>query len=69
MIKLLSLIKFIIKNIIAYFLYYTGILFLIKKYHLKNKAVVLTYHRVMPKDVEKVGLFNLIVLKMQVLPG
>jgi len=52
MIRLLSLIKFSIKNSIAYFLYYTGILFLIKKYRLKNKAVVLTYHRVMPEEIE-----------------
>ena len=52
MIRLLSLIKFTIKNIIAYFLYYTGILFLLKKHLLKNKAVVLTYHRVLPEDKE-----------------
>jgi len=39
------------KNAIAYFLYYTGILFIIKKYKLKNKSIVITYHRIMPEEI------------------
>jgi len=46
--KILSLCKFQIKNALAFLLYYTGILFLLKRFRLKNKAVVLMYHRILP---------------------
>jgi peptidoglycan/xylan/chitin deacetylase (PgdA/CDA1 family) len=36
--------KFYIKNIFAFLVYYSGILFLYRKFKLKNKAVVLLYH-------------------------
>jgi len=45
--------KFSIKNIIAYFLYYSGILSLVKKYKLGNKSIVLTYHRVIPESISQ----------------
>lgn len=51
MISHIAYLKFLIKNFVAYSLYYTGILFVIKNYKLKNKAVVLTYHRVLPDDI------------------
>ncbi|MEJ2612890.1 MAG: polysaccharide deacetylase family protein [Candidatus Thiodiazotropha sp.] len=44
-------IKVIIKNLVAYFLYYSGILSLIKNYKLKNKICVLAYHRVIPENM------------------
>jgi len=50
MITYIASLKFILKNFVAYSLYYTGILFIIKNYKLKNKTVVLTYHRVLPDD-------------------
>ena len=45
---LLHKLKYFIKNTIAYLLYYSGILFIIKKYKLNNKSIVLTYHRILP---------------------
>lgn len=44
-------IKYSIKNIIAYFLYYTGILFYLKNKKLSNKCIVLTYHRILPIEM------------------
>lgn len=41
-------IKLVIKYIIAYTLYYSGLIFIIKKFKLKNNAIVLTYHRILP---------------------
>jgi peptidoglycan/xylan/chitin deacetylase (PgdA/CDA1 family) len=40
-------IKYSIKCIIAYLLFYSGVIFLIKAVKLKNKAVVLMYHRIL----------------------
>jgi len=37
-------IRFLVKNIIAHFIYYSGILFLYRKIKLNNKAVILLYH-------------------------
>lgn len=41
------------KNIISYLLYYTGLLSLYGSFKLKEKAVVLMYHRVLPADLIK----------------
>ncbi len=46
-------IKYLLKNVMAYILYYTGLLFIIKGYKLKNKTVVLTYHRIVPFSERK----------------
>ena len=43
-----QILKAYIKSFIAYSLYYTGIIFVIKRWRLKRKAVVLTYHRILP---------------------
>lgn len=43
--------KSIIKHGIAYCLYYSGILFIAKHFKLKNRAIVLTYHRILPYEV------------------
>lgn len=40
--------KYLIKIILAYLCYYTGILYLYRLVYLKDKAVVLMYHRVLP---------------------
>lgn len=48
--KILSLCKFQINNALAFLLYYTGILFLLKHFRLKHKAVVLMYHRILPSS-------------------
>ncbi|MES9833585.1 MAG: polysaccharide deacetylase family protein [Candidatus Thiodiazotropha sp. DIVDIV] len=45
----MRLIKTTIKNTIAYFLYYTGLLSLVKNRKLRNKAFVLAYHRILPE--------------------
>lgn len=58
MISYIASMKFWIKNFAAYSLYYTGILFLIKNYKLRNKAVVLTYHRVLPDDIFESSFSN-----------
>jgi len=50
-------VKFFIKNIIAYSLFYSGALFIIKKYVCKNKYCILTYHRILP-DSEKSTSFS-----------
>jgi len=42
-------IKYAIKLAIAYTLYYSGILWLIKRRKLSNNAIVLMYHRVLPE--------------------
>ena len=47
----MSKLRLLTKNIIAYTLYYSGIILAILKYKTKNKLIVLTYHRVMPDDV------------------
>lgn len=44
-------IKRLVKHILAYSLYYSGVLLLIKYIVLKNKVIVLTYHRVLPYDL------------------
>ena len=38
--------KRILKIILAYFLYYTGLIFILSNLRLKNKCIVLVYHRV-----------------------
>lgn len=43
--------KYFIKLVISHFLFYTGIIHLIKCIMLRRKAVVLMYHRVLPNDV------------------
>lgn len=48
---LMQAIKRLIKNTMAYTLYYTGILSYIKKAKLRNKACVLTYHRIIPSEM------------------
>jgi peptidoglycan/xylan/chitin deacetylase (PgdA/CDA1 family) len=45
---LIQVIKQLIKNTIAYLLYYSGLLSYLKQTKLKNKACVLMYHRVIP---------------------
>ena len=42
--------KRFLRNFIAHLLYYTGILNLLLNKRLKNKAVVLMYHRVLDKE-------------------
>lgn len=55
--------KYFIKITIAYVLYYSGILFLIKKIKFNNKAIVLTYHRILPyKDRYKSFSHNAIMV-------
>jgi len=51
-------IKFLIKNIIAFSLFYSGILFLLQKYVCKNKYCVLTYHRVLPDSEKRTSYSN-----------
>lgn len=52
----MRLIKTTIKNTIAYFLYYSGLLSLVKNRKLRNKAFVLAYHRILPeKMLEKIN--------------
>jgi len=46
----MRIIRRTVKTLIAALLYYTGILSLIAKKRLRGKAVVLTYHRVMPSS-------------------
>jgi peptidoglycan/xylan/chitin deacetylase (PgdA/CDA1 family) len=43
--------KYIAKHGITYLLYYSGILFFVKHISLRNKAVVLTYHRILPYEL------------------
>jgi peptidoglycan/xylan/chitin deacetylase (PgdA/CDA1 family) len=47
----MRLIKTAIKNTIAYFFYYSGLLSLIKNNKLRNKACVLAYHRILPGEM------------------
>ncbi len=47
----MSLVKQIIKSIIANALYYSGMLKLLKNWKLANKSVVLMYHRVIPSNL------------------
>lgn len=51
MIKYFQYLKRLIKLVLAYSLYYSGILLLIKKITLKNKIIILTYHRVLPYEL------------------
>ncbi len=44
-------IKRLVKQVLAYSLYYSGVLLLIKNITLKNKIIILTYHRVLPYRV------------------
>jgi len=46
-------IKYTIKVTIAYAMYYSGILWIIKHWKLNNNAVVLMYHRVLPAEVRE----------------
>jgi peptidoglycan/xylan/chitin deacetylase (PgdA/CDA1 family) len=46
----MRLIKTAIKNTIAYLLYYSGLLSLIKSSKLNHKACVLAYHRILPES-------------------
>lgn len=43
-------IKYVVKQSLAYLLYYSGLLNLYKAIKLRNKVVVLMYHRVMPQE-------------------
>lgn len=43
--------KYTVKVLLSYFLYYAGILHVYKRIRLKNKAVVLMYHRVLPSEM------------------
>jgi peptidoglycan/xylan/chitin deacetylase (PgdA/CDA1 family) len=47
----MRLIKTAIKNTIAYLLYYSGLLSLIKNNKLQHKACVLAYHRILPESM------------------
>lgn len=49
----ISKLKYLIKNVIAYSLYYSGALSVIKRSRLKNRAIILTYHRILPYSVRK----------------
>ena len=42
-------IKYLIKLLIAYFLYYSGLLALYRTLNFNDKAIVLMYHRVLPE--------------------
>jgi peptidoglycan/xylan/chitin deacetylase (PgdA/CDA1 family) len=42
----------IVKRCLAYCLYWSGLLWLIARWRLRNRAVVLTYHRVLPPDAD-----------------
>jgi len=42
----------IVKRCLAYCLYWSGVLWLIAKWRLRGRAVVLTYHRVLPPDAD-----------------
>lgn len=53
----LNQLKFYIKSGFAYLLYFTGVLFVLKAIMLRNKAVVLMYHRVLSK-AEMLGSFS-----------
>lgn len=46
--KYIYKIKRLVKQVLAYSLYYSGVLLLIKNIALKNKIIILTYHRVLP---------------------
>lgn len=46
-------IKRLIKQILAYSLYYSGVLLVIKNITLKDKIIILTYHRVLPYKLRK----------------
>jgi peptidoglycan/xylan/chitin deacetylase (PgdA/CDA1 family) len=43
--------KFIVKHIIAYFLFYTGLLHVLKFIKLRDKSLVLMYHRVLSEEM------------------
>lgn len=53
MTKHIHTVKTIIKLSIAYALFYSGLIFLIKRLKLNNRVVVLTYHRILPFDVRE----------------
>lgn len=46
----IQFVKYSVKNIVAYFLYYTGVLFYLKNKKLSDKLIVLTYHRILPME-------------------
>lgn len=54
---LLDTIKYSIKYTIASILFYTGILFVIKTFKLRNKVVILMYHRVLNHN-ERLATFS-----------
>ncbi len=45
-------IKYTVKLILSHILYYAGVLNVYKKIKLRNKAVVLMYHRVLPPEIK-----------------
>lgn len=51
----------IARRVIAYGLYYTGVLWLIAVLRLRRKAVVLMYHRVLPHEADTVSHEGIIV--------
>ncbi|MCW9014626.1 MAG: polysaccharide deacetylase family protein [Gammaproteobacteria bacterium] len=56
--RIINLIKYFIKNIFAYILFYSGILHLLKKYKFNNKTIVLMYHRILPKELINTSFSN-----------
>ncbi|MCW8934284.1 MAG: polysaccharide deacetylase family protein [Gammaproteobacteria bacterium] len=56
--KYLHYIKYSIKLSIAYTLFYSGILFLIKNVKFKNKHIVVTYHRILPEELKSTSFSN-----------
>ena len=51
-------IKYIIKLLISYCLYYTGVLSLYRFIIIRNKLTVLMYHRVLPNELRKNSMSN-----------
>jgi peptidoglycan/xylan/chitin deacetylase (PgdA/CDA1 family) len=62
MIDMLSKIKYLVKLLIANLLYLTGILDLLKRIKLRNKAVVLMYHRVLAQEQIRETSSNLAIV-------
>jgi len=50
--KKTDMLKYTVKMILSHILYYAGILNVYKKIKLRNKAVVLMYHRVLPHEIK-----------------
>ena len=57
MTEYLHRVKFLIKHLLAYCLYYTGLLLAIKTIKFRNRAIVLMYHRILP-SADRVHSFS-----------